>query len=206
MKILLILVLISVIAVPAMATNIPDPDMSYVIWAYEGTDPVTLLNFPDGGGASFVEVRDQAGTVFDGTITIVVLDHYGNPVPDFPREDIYLLSDDGGMVPCMGGTRPDENTDFNGMSHWINPLHACGNSLGFCEVMIMGTVVNHPPLALRFNSPDINGDGSVNLMDVGLFSIPFYGGYDFTADLHHDGVLNLADVSRLAQGSGVTCP
>ncbi|MDX2472329.1 MAG: hypothetical protein QNL91_01345 [Candidatus Krumholzibacteria bacterium] len=62
-------------------------------------------------------------------------------------------------------------------------------------------------MAISYNSPDINGDGVVNLTDVPLFAGDFHGGaYDFRSDFHYDGIVNLSDVVHMAQGLGSSCP
>ncbi len=207
MKILLILALLLFGSVSVLACGIPDINHSFAVCAHGGTEPVTILNFPDGSGSSFLEARDQNGVLLNATITLVVLDGSSVPVVNFPFEDMWLQSEDGGMVPCVGGTIADANTDMNGMTQWVYPLRAGGASQAPCQVLINGdAIVNPPGLPVAFNSPDIDGDGLVNLGDVALFSHDFFGGYDFRSDFHRDGVINLSDVSRLAQSFGVSCP
>jgi hypothetical protein len=57
------------------------------------------------------------------------------------------------------------------------------------------------------NSPDINGDGIVNLADVGAFAADYVTGYAFRSDFNGDGVLNLIDVAVMAAhfGHGPPC-
>ncbi len=59
---------------------------------------------------------------------------------------------------------------------------------------------------LSYNSPDMNGDGSVNLADMGMFSTDFYGEYHFRSDFFRDGAINLSDVGQLATSFGANCP
>lgn len=127
-------------------------------------------------------------------------------MPDFPAEDIWLESDDGGMVPCSGGTNPDANTNTDGLTWWTTPLNAGGYSTSALRVYVNGISLPGAPLTLFLNSADINGDRLVNLMDVVLFSQVFFGPYAFRADFYADGVLNIVDVGRMAQGLGRSCP
>ena len=74
-------------------------------------------------------------------------------------------------------------------------------------VYIAGIPVNTPPLDIRVNSPDINGDLVVNLVDVAAFAEGFMGGvYAFRSDYNFDGVLNLIDLGAFASHLGETCP
>lgn len=120
---------------------------------------------------------------------------------------MWLETVGGGFVSCSGGTIADVNTDATGTTRWRFPLRAGGHSNGACVVVINGsTVPGMPALDLRFNSPDLNGDGNVNLTDVPLFSAAFNGTPTFAADLHADGSVNLADVPVLARSIGARCP
>lgn len=170
-------------------------------------EDVVLFNLPSGNGSDFSQalVKDL-GTVIDATITMIVKDPFGVPVPDFPAEDTWLQSGDGGMVPCVGGNIADADTDEFGFTCWANPMSAGGASEDYCYVMINGYSLNGTPFALSFNSADLNGDGTVNLADVGLFSGGYFGDYLFGLDFFADGVLNLIDVGRLATGLGGSCP
>ena len=62
------------------------------------------------------------------------------------------------------------------------------------------------PVSLDFNSADLSGDLRVDLTDLGLFVVDFYGNYDFRSDLHFDEVINLSDLGRFADAFGAACP
>jgi hypothetical protein len=47
-------------------------------------------------------------------------------------------------------------------------------------------------------SPDINGDGVVNLSDIAIFASLYPGPYDARIDFNGDGVINLTDLSIFA--------
>ena len=207
MKTMLTLMVLLLAATAVLADGIPDLDGSYAVCAYDGPGQATVMNFPDGAGSSFTESLDPDGNVVDATITLVVLDWNDFPIPDFPMEDIWLESADGGLVPCMGGSTADSNTDMNGETKWVNPLRAGGSSEALCQVLINGNAIYHPVgLPISFNSPDINADGQVNIADLGLFSTDYYNNYAFRSDFYRDGVLNLADVACFAQGLATSCP
>lgn len=197
-----------VIGSAAFATaGIPDPTETVATMPNAGNDDLVLFVLPSGIGSAFMDaqIKDD-GTVVDATIEMIVEDAFGAIVANFPAEDMWLESGDGGMVPCTGGTTADQNTDASGFTTWANPLNAGGASEDVCYVYVNGQALNGVPFTLAFNSADMNGDGTVNLVDVGLFSGAFFGAYDFGADFFADGVLNLVDVGRLAAGLGGSCP
>lgn len=177
------------------------------IMAYPGPETLTLLVRPDGGGRSFDDALLPWGDTADATITLVLRNANGDPVPDFPREDMWLVSDDDGLVPCVSGTIADANTDAAGMTQWQNPLFGGGYSEALTEVRVNGAPIELTiGVHLSFNSPDINGDLVVNLTDVALFAMDFFGDYQFRSDFFRDGQINLQDLATFAPAYGATCP
>ena len=136
-----------------------------------------------------------------------IFDAFGDPVPDFPAEDMWLEPVGDFLFACVGGIAADSATDENGWTIWAEPLNVGGFSDSECTLFVNGMFVQGwTDLNLRFNSSDITGDGQVNLADVSLFSSYYFGSYSFAADLYSDGVLSLADVAFLATGLGTSCP
>ena len=176
--------------------------------AYQGPETLTLLVFPDGGGAPLSQALLPWGDREDATITMNMWDVGENPIAYFPAEDMWLESRDNGLVPCMGGTIADSNTDASGSTTWAAPLHAGGHSEALADVIVNGSILGDSPsgLALSFNSPDINGDLVVNLLDLQLFAVDYRYGYDFRSDFHRDGVINLVDLFWMVQAFGANCP
>ncbi len=177
---------------------------------YSGAE-VALFNLPNGGGSPFTTAQ-VIGTsdIVDASIIVTLRDGNDAVIPNFPAEDVWLESVDGGMVPCLGGATADLDTDADGETQFVNAMSAGGSSMANCTVMVSGDAItggaNSGVFALRFNSADINGDGIVNLSDISDFSSVFYGAYDFSADFFADGVVNLSDVQKLAAGNGAACP
>ncbi len=205
----LLLVLVLTCLSPALAQTIEPPcwDGDIIIeLAYSGDETLTLFNLPNGNGSTFAEAQLPDGTYVDATISMTLFDCFGDPIPYYPAEDLWLESLDGGLIPCIAGTIPDENTDENGSTYWLEPLMAGGSSLEFCFAFVPGILVGEIPLPLLFNSADMNGDGVVNLSDIGMFSEIFFGTYNFSADFFRDGQMNIADVGRMALGVGASCP
>lgn len=172
--------------------------------------PLSLCNVPSGEGKPFAETFGPAGQTLDGTLTVTLYSD-GIPIPNLPKEDIWLEGLEGGLVFCEGRTIPDENTDENGVTYWKHPLQAGGHvePVDGNEVVIIffGHSIEDPALSeFRTNSPDINGDLVVNLVDISDFALSFFVAYDYASDFHWDGVINLLDLAILAQAMGAVCP
>jgi hypothetical protein len=194
------------------AANVPvEP---YVDVSFATAGPLSLVCSPDGGGLPFSQAFDPLGAQVDGTLTIILYDDlppWGSPVPNYPKEDIWLADLHGELAFCQEGTIPDQDTDAGGMTYWAQPLRsgghaepAHGNQLA---IVVAGWFVGLGGLAeFRVNSPDHNGDGVVNLSDVVLFASNYFGAYDYASDFHWDGVLNLSDIVYLARSAGAQCP
>jgi len=195
-----------------VAAGIPDfPDCSATMPNVPSGVSVVLFNMPDGTGSSFANAQILGeGTTIDATIEFVIFDTQGNPIAHFPAEDLWLETGDWGLTTCPGGTIADMDTDVNGWTTWSDPLMAGGFGSDGCYIAVNGMILDcgSLPFDLTFNSADLNGDGVVSLNDIGLFCSLLFGspGYDISADFFADGVINLADVARLAQGIGASCP
>ncbi len=205
---LAVLLLLSISSAQAQETGFPCMEINCnVDFAYEGDETLTLFNLPNGEGSPFSEAHLPDGSIVDATLRVQILDCNLETVVDFPFEDIWLNSVDDGMVPCIGGTTADEDTDEAGWTIWASPLHAGGFSTSGCQLFINGmTPLGWEDLPLNFNSADISGDGLVTLVDVVFFAGSYFGDYTFAADLSFDGVLNLPDVVLLAGALGAACP
>jgi len=204
--------LISCLSYSATAGIEPD-NTSEVVFAYEGPGPVTLLVHPDGSGPDFTAARTEWGETVDVSITLILRDNLDDPIAGYPAEDLYLVSEDGGLVLCNGGSIADRNTDSLGMTQWTQPLAAGGASQAEAVVMANGSPVwaLESRVPLQFNSPDMNGDLVVNLSDLQQFAVAFFESRnnhssDFRADFQRDGQINLADLARFAPAFGTACP
>ena len=198
---------ILLILLPAAAfANIPDVGHSTFEWAYSGEQPLSLFILPGGAGQALTEAYLPGGQTTDATITITVIDDFLNPVPLFPREDMWLESDDGAMISCSGGAIADTDTDANGQAMWSNPICAGSWSVAPMYVMISGIRVPGDGLPLSVNSADLDGNLLINLADVGIFAADLAAGYHYRSDFNFDGVINLIDVARMAGGVATTGP
>ena len=196
------------LALPAavLADGLPDPATSTVTIATSGR--VMLRVHPDGRGPSFTAAYGEGGSVVDATVTMQVFDTMGYPVAGFPYEDMWLASTTAGLVTCGGapGLTPDGNTDVFGETQWTYPPRAGGHTDGHVAAFINGQTLLSAPLDMFFTSPDINGDGRVDLSDGGYLSGDLFGTYARKSDFNWDGVINVSDVGVMAQALGSGCP
>lgn len=184
----------------------PQPDLSIVSCELAAGQTATLLVVPDGTGPAFTEARDPAGVIVNATVRLTLNAMFGLPVANFPAEDMWIGSDDGGLACCAGGGRPDRNTDRYGITEWTFPQRAGGHSQASCRVYVNGLIVTGGTMpALHFNSPDMNGDLAVTLADVPQFALGYFGPYAFASDLQQDGAVNLGDIVVLARSIGAGC-
>jgi hypothetical protein len=210
MRVLVLFVCVLTLGLASIAmANVPDLSTSTAATAYHtggGTDALSLFVLPNGAGAPFNLARDAAGLVADGTVTLFLRNSVGGGIENFPAEDLYLSSVDGGLIACVDGTIADAPTDVNGMTVWALPVNAGGYSQALCQVRVGGdALTSDAGMALNFVSADINGDLAVDLVDVSNFSSDFFGAYNFRSDFLGDGVLDLNDVSLMAVGMGAGC-
>ncbi len=204
-----LLLMVALAFSPAMAgvDGGPDPENSTVTMAWDG--PVMLRVHPDGSGPAFTEAYSMTNQRVDATITLTLRDYGGFPIANFPAEDIWLQSGEAGLQPCGGrsGAQPDRDTDANGQTVWVAPPRAGGWTSGLIQVYVNGmALATTAGLDIRFNSPDIDGDGRVNLTDGGMFSHDLFGAYAVRSDLNFDHVINISDAGQLRSTLGLGCP
>ena len=183
------------------------PDVTQCTAELLGTPPgfAVLMNVPNGNGNPFTAAVSVGG-VTDATITVTVNDGVPAPIANYPSEDIWIESVDGGMVACIGGATADASTDAFGMTQFQTPLQAGGYSLADTKVFINGLGIPGT-VGVGYNSPDIDGSGAVNLSDVQIFAGDFFDvAYNFRSDLFFDATVNLSDLPFLAASIGAACP
>ncbi len=182
------------------------PDVTQCSATVNHSGFAVVYNVPNGNGNGF-DAAVGAGGAVDATITVVVNDGTPAPIANYPFEDVWIESLDGGMVACTGGATADASTDALGMTQFQNPLQAGGWSLANTIVLINGNQIPGS-VSIGYNSPDLDGSGAVNLTDVQLFAGDFTtpATYDFRSDLFFDAIVNLSDLPLLAAAIGASCP
>ncbi len=199
-------------AVSISWADTPWPYVESIFWGY---GEKSLFILPDGSGPAMTEAQLYEGTMVDATITMRLVDEWGNAFVGFPAEDIWLDAENDLQFFCLYGFSPDEDSGPNGLVTFSTSLAGGGWTEGPTYIYVNGSraldpmgmpgPVEHPPLEFRFNSADINGDGMVDLADLKLFAPDFYGDYNYRSDFFWDGNLNLVDIARMAQGMGRHC-
>jgi hypothetical protein len=181
---------------------------------HRADQPASLFCAPSGQGWTFAGAMAWGGARTDATLEVVLWSDepgWGDPVPFFPAEDMWLASLAGGLTPCAGGTVADADTDAAGRTTWAAPLRTGGqadpDAGDDLRIMVNGEWAHGAPdLRLRLNSADLNGDGTVNLTDVSRFVDDLHGNYDYRSDFRWDGVINISDVGIMTAVLGSQCP
>ena len=101
---------------------------------------------------------------------------------------------------CGSVTTYTAVTNNQGMVVFNPALGGCCNSPGLISYTDASGVVLGTTDAV--NSPDMDGSCLVNLVDISLFSVVFFGVYAPCADFNWDGVINLTDISIFVQHLG----
>ncbi len=217
MRSLRILVLVFVLLVGVVSFAFADTPYPYVQWIdFPVEEDVSLFILPDGSGPDLSEAQGFGGTVVDATIRVKLIMVDGVAIGGFPGEDVWLQDESGSVFSCPGGFFADNSSDASGIITFSSSMAGGGHTEGPIYVYVVGNraydpqdypfPMTHPPVeGLHFNSADINGDGLINLSDIGLFSEDFFGMYNYRSDFYWDGYLNLSDVSKLALALGRTC-
>lgn len=199
------------LVISAAAANAGVPSLTLSTATTAAGAQVTVYNLPNGNGDPFTEARLQGGGTTDATITLELLDGNGDPIPNYPFEDLYLDSTSEDFFACANGTTADFNTDENGITTWSNPLLAGGytdpTAPDLVQVFVNGAPLAGPGMNIQFNSPDITGDGAFTLGDLQAYADDFFNvGYAFRSDFNWDNALTLGDLQLLAAGQGANCP
>mgnify|MGYP001813554497 FL=1 len=202
---------VALIMVPGMGMaqmGCPDLELSTVIQEVWGES--ALLVLPDGSGPPLTDAYRSDRTLIDATI---FLNLYSScpptgPMAGYPAEDMWLESTVGNLVFCPGGSIADGPTDGEGSTWWSGALSGGGWDSGSMIIRLAtGDTPGLQLLPLLVNSPDLNGDLTVNLQDVALFAEDFFSApYELRSDLHFDRVINLSDLSVMTGKVGKTCP
>ncbi len=107
----------------AFAHSIPDPILSSVCMPNLGDASPAIFILPSGEGSAFSEAQIVGnGAVVDATIELILVDTHGSLMINFPMEDIWLVSPDGGIESCFWGTKPDQPTNSSGVTFWSSPM------------------------------------------------------------------------------------
>jgi len=187
---------------------LPDINLSYAVFTHQTGNQGTLsmMMVPDGTGDVLAEVIRADGTRVNGEITVYVRDFAGVGMPGVLPAEITVGSDDPRLVFCDEFNIARVATDPDGLSYFDGPFGGGGTSTSLLRISVCYDFLTTVFLPLQINSPDITGDLKVDLQDVQAFAVDFYGSYDYRSDFEYDGVVNLSDVTLMAQHLGASCP
>jgi len=189
--------------------------------SWNATSPVNLFSTPGGTGKTLLQAETWSGTVGDipqfanATILLEVTNERGEPIGNYPRENVTLRSLNGDWSECVSQQlHPASDSDGNGIMRINGALFASGTSVAGDKIVVE---VNDPDLGdlvyegvdggfeVSVQSADFTDDGLVRLDDAAVFAIDYSGGYTEQSDLQRDGVLNLSDAARFAEAFGSRC-
>jgi hypothetical protein len=91
-------------------------------------------------------------------------------------------------------------TDAAGRAEIVLPLHGGGhgaNSDWELSGPDVECCIDHDT-HLMINSPDIDGDLTVNLADLSLFAADFFGAYNYRSDLSWNGAIDIGDLTYMS--------
>lgn len=205
---------------PALAQVFPDASTSTAVLVTPGPTAVSMFLVPNGTGTQLANCFAPGGVPINALIGVTLNDAAGSPVPNVPASFVRLEEMQSPLVWCANSWYPpplhapnlaDMPSNAAGQTQFSLSYHGGGWVQGPTMVWVLeatGAWMPIPtPVNVSFNSPDINGDLAVNLTDVGIFSVDFYGAvYMYRSDFNFDGVINLTDVSMLAPNLGANCP
>jgi hypothetical protein len=178
------------------------PDLYLSEFVGRATEPVSVLICPDGDGHALSAARTIDSRVLDATVDVILRDTGNYPIVLFPAEDIWIQVE--GLNMPYWGSIADHPTSFDGATEFALPRRGGGSVVeGDLYVYVNGESLRHAPITnIRFNSPDLNGDLIINLIDVARFTAIIHTEYDYAADFHWDGEINTADLGIFAQHYG----
>lgn len=169
-------------------------------WSIDGGAPAVLFVTPGGNGNTLAEVGQ--------TLRVTWIDDGGFPIGGVAAEDMgATLRGDGTMCSDFVADGP---SNANGEAVYSGGFAGGGWSQDGLDMwctpgdLTISFLLEDVPI--WFNSPDIDGTRRVDLADVALFAQDFTGAYHFRSDFQYDGVLDLADVGRMALHLGESCP
>jgi hypothetical protein len=207
------------LSVVALLLVVPDAGLGADRSVWPGTymvssrsaELVSVFTLPGGGGMPLDDCRTYEGAPVDATIELTIMTEEWDPIVGWPAEDMWLQTASGGVSFCPDGNLADGPTDVYGETTFGRALAGGGASdhLGDERLLVYvngSPLPEHPGFQIYINSADINGDLVVNLADVIVFTGHFFGSYDYAADLHWDGAIDLSDIVMLSQGMGSGCP
>ena len=210
--------------VPTASAQMCQPFNITNIGSWDTTNPVVLVcdfNY----GARFAECYDADNYVgLDDNISIYLewVLYPGEPVNVINNDSWELILSpvaNDNVYSCFGrvGNEIVVDSPFDNVHNFDVGIYTISGSTGLYvggngtfEVSVRYTCTDFTKSAtignVTFITADFNGDGTVNIADVAIFSTKYSGGYDQLIDFVYDGNIDIADVSYFAGTVGTSCP
>jgi hypothetical protein len=183
------------------SAGIIDPCGSPV--TYNGVEPECYFACPQGDTETFI----QAGFSW----SIVVNDLVGQPIPDIPASDFWLIDCDpiNNLALCGGSasTAADSATNDSGATTMGDATLAAGGCADGLSMVVQGFILGPAPgpgcpaycWDILVRTPDLDGNLEVNLVDLSIFATCYPPQpYDPCCDFDCSGLVNLQDLARFA--------
>ncbi|MBN1825457.1 MAG: T9SS type A sorting domain-containing protein [Candidatus Eisenbacteria bacterium] len=189
--------------------NTGDPDLSSVEIAHAGglsqSNDDSVFVCPGGGGTGSIKVDTIR-------VTVTVHGELGDPIAGVPADSIRILLSydpfDTQIHVCAGDTlNPASDTDSLGRA-WIDVSAIGGCGYIFATATVCGRAINDTDTVL-INSPDINGDGTVDYFDTFKYQMLLSAGTGWCGDFEHvqtPGTVTYFDTFKYSPHVTCTCP
>lgn len=223
MVVLCLVAAVSLVVAGVGVAGILNPCDSY--WAIDdsGTTPVNTARYFTSPEGNLVGQPDPILPIRSGWgwwITICAVDQFLDPIPFIPASDVWLV--DCGPCEvifdvffCLGSASSNADSMTNSAGKTTMSLTAIlgGGCTTDLAVVVQSTTLldtadgcfSELCCPVDFRSTDINGDGIVNVQDVGAFSIDLAAGVGKRSDYNFDNIVNVQDVGRFSFHLGACC-
>ena len=172
----------------------------------DAPDPTNSTATTSGGAVLTCPAADgQTMASAGATVFINLRDALDVPCDVYNPSWIWLVDPPGDILECFTppGTHPANGPDINGNTQIDGVLGTGGWTQAGLQVYL-GPLsnrfpLNGPLLPIDLNSPDITGDGLVDLADWNLIGADFSSfAYEFRSDFNHDLFNDVADLATMA--------
>jgi len=219
-----VLVLVTIVLVlcvgQVLAQNFPVAQNCTATLVTQGLQPLSMFLVPNGSGTPLSNCYDSTGNLVNAWISVTLRDVTGALAVNVPASSVQLEYLNSPLAWCSSSWYPppahapnlaDAASNAAGQTMFSLAYHGGGWNMAPIQVWVLeiNGVWSPIPTLLNvfFNSVDINGDLTVNLIDVSIFAGDYYAAApQYRSDFNFDGAVNLTDVTILSTNYGSSCP